>query len=134
MTIMRVYAQAEVYAQPTFDVSYKTTTPVSLDEIVLNYAEELYPGATDQLFPEKIEKKIIEWFMTRLYPDLKSFEKQPPSPNGMVGEDALGIYALDEDAQRAVNDLVQEFLYQLAGAEFDYTDFKGWDWPKEPAL
>jgi hypothetical protein len=135
MSKLRVEAQAELYAQPTFDVPYKPTTLISIDDLIQDYAEELSPGAAgDTNFSEKVEEKIIDWFMSDLYPKLKPYEKQPPNPSEYVGNGALGVYALDEDGQRAVHDLVQEFMYHLAGAEYDYEGFKGGDWPKEHEL
>jgi hypothetical protein len=131
MTKLRVEAQADLAGKPTFDVSYKETTPLDMDELVQAIGEELFPGISpaENLWPEKIEQKVKAWFMNDLYPDLKPYEKQAPNPNGDLGIDALGVYMVDQEAHSAITDTVEEFLYRLSGTEYDYTDFRGRDWP-----
>ncbi len=126
MPKIRLEAQV-LYEQPYFDVPYEETTLVDMDELVQAIGEELYPGAVDTSFPLKVEQKIIKWFMQDLYPRLQKYEQQPPNPNGYLGSDALGSYKVTEKAKAALNDLVEAFLYKLAGAEYDYTDFRGED-------
>lgn len=126
MSKIRIEAQV-LYEQPYFDVPYEETTLVDMDELVQAIGEELFPGAIDTSFPVKVEQKIISWFMQNLYPHLKQHEQQPPNPNGYLGSDALGVYKVTEKVRGALNDLVEEFLYRLADAEYDYTDFRGED-------